>query len=362
MARIRSIKPEFWTSEQVMPLSHSARLLFIGLWNFCDDNGVHPASTIRLKAEVFAGDALGSTDVRRMIDELLAARLLNEYEIDGERFWIVTGWHHQKIDQPTFKYPLPDGTIPAGAPRRRKQAAARAGSPNDRGVFAEQSSNNQRAFDGRTPPESSRNGVECLSNSRRLCTAAGEPVDNSAEGQQQQKDETTTEGNRTDSQPLNPASQESGAGAAADGQDGQGDSQGGASGVAPASCASDDGIPPLSVSVEWLRERSVQIDETNDLLLGWRRAGVTEGQFTIAIGKAKAYKLKHIPANYLATIIDEMVNPPERASKRIALGDDEKSLKAAARELGMDEGRQGESLKQYKARIIERMNQGGRHA
>ena len=200
-------------------------------------------------------------------------------------------------------------------------------------------------------------------NSRRHNTAAGEPVDNSAAGQQQQKDETTTEGNRTDSQTQNPASQESVAGDVSDGLEEQGCAAGGASGVAPASCAPDDGISPLSVSVEWLRERSVQIDETNDLLLGWRRAGVTEGQFTIAIAKAKDYKLAHIPANYLAKIIDEMVNPPERTSKnRIALGDDEKSLKAAARALGMDDGRQGESLKQYKARILERMNDSRSHA
>ncbi|KVU11047.1 hypothetical protein WK61_01665 [Burkholderia ubonensis] len=132
--------------------------------------------------------------------------------------------------------------------------------------------------------------------------------------------------------------------------------------MAPGNREPDDDLPPLAVSMEWFRQRGVLIDHTNDLLIGWRRAGVTEGQFTVAIAKAKQYKLKHIPANYLAQIVDEMVNPPERASKRISLGDDEQSLKAAARELGMDEGRQGESLKQYKARILERMNQGGRHA
>ncbi|WP_157634182.1 hypothetical protein [Burkholderia ubonensis] len=187
-------------------------------------------------------------------------------------------------------------------------------------------------------------------------------VDNSAEARQQQKNETTTEGNRTDSQTPNTESQESGAGGAADASDGSGHAKGGASGMAPGNREPDDDLPPLAVSMEWFRQRGVLIDHTNDLLIGWRRAGVTEGQFTVAIAKAKQYKLKHIPANYLAQIVDEMVNPPERASKRISLGDDEQSLKAAARELGMDEGRQGESLKQYKARILERMNQGGRHA
>ncbi|MBP0714843.1 hypothetical protein ABXK61_16175 [Burkholderia sola] len=222
-----------------------------------------------------------------------------------------------------------------------------------------------KAFDmasGKTMAIQKQEQEQEPTNSRRLCTAAGEPVDNLADDQQQQKDETTTEGNRTDSQTLNPASQESAAGVVAAGPDGSAHRQGVASGMAAPARVSDDGMPPLSVSVEWLQDRGVQIDASSDLLIGWRRAGVTEGQFTIAIAKAKDYKLAHIPANYLAKIIDEMINPPERASKkRIALGDDEKSLKAAARELGMDEGRQGESLKQYKARIIERMND-GRHA
>ncbi|WP_157641604.1 hypothetical protein [Burkholderia ubonensis] len=197
------------------------------------------------------------------------------------------------------------------------------------------------------------------SNSRRQYTAAGEPVDNSAEGPEEQKNETTTGGNRTDSQTQNTEIQESGAGGAADASDGSRHAEGGASGVVPGNREPDDDLPPLAVSMEWFRQRGVLIDDTNDLLIGWRRAGVTEGQFTVAIAKAKQYKLKHIPANYLAQIVDEMVNPPERASKRIALGDDEQSLKAAAKALGMDEGRQGESLKQYKARILARMNETG---
>ncbi|WP_186209072.1 conserved phage C-terminal domain-containing protein [Burkholderia gladioli] len=153
MARIRTIKPEFWTSEQVMSLSMPARLLFLGLWNFCDDAGIHPASVIRLKAEVFPGDAIGAEDVRRMFDELLANGLVREYEVDGDRYWIVTGWHHQKIDQPTYKYPRPDGVVPDGAPKRRKQASSEKSSANDSQVLGEQSAN-VRGENGKcSPPE-----------------------------------------------------------------------------------------------------------------------------------------------------------------------------------------------------------------
>lgn len=108
MSRIRTIKPEFWTSEQIISCSPLARLLFIGLWNFCDDNGVHPASYIRLKAEVFPADGFSSDDIKHLIGELITNDLLREYTIEDKAYWIVTGWkNHQRIDRPTYRHPLP---------------------------------------------------------------------------------------------------------------------------------------------------------------------------------------------------------------------------------------------------------------
>lgn len=105
MARIRTIKPEFWTSEQVMECQPLARLLFIGLWNFCDDGGNHPASAKTLKALVFPGDDISATDVQRLLDELSSNDLLAYYEHSGKRYLHVRGWKHQKIDRPTIKHP-----------------------------------------------------------------------------------------------------------------------------------------------------------------------------------------------------------------------------------------------------------------
>ncbi|WP_261938261.1 hypothetical protein [Pandoraea sp. NE5] len=104
-----------------------------------------------------------------MVDELLRVGLLDEYEVAGQRFWIVTGWHHQKIDQPTFKHPGPDGTVPSGAPKRRQTRMKSQDSTNDRGadgersaddrgMFGEQSANERGAFGECSPPE--RSGVE----------------------------------------------------------------------------------------------------------------------------------------------------------------------------------------------------------
>lgn len=156
MARIRSIKPEFWTAEQVMECSPLARLAFIGLWNFCDDAGIHPASPKTLKAEVFPSDDITSTHVADMVKELVTHGLLEEYEVDGRQFWAVTGWHHQKIDQPTYKHPRPDGTVPEGAPRRRIARAKPPAPPSTKELFGEHSPNVRGAF---TPGEE-RSGVE----------------------------------------------------------------------------------------------------------------------------------------------------------------------------------------------------------
>lgn len=105
MARIRTIKPEFWSSEQVMECQPLARLLFIGIWNFCDDGGNHPDSEKTIKARVFPGDEISSSSIRRMLDELSSNGLLSFYEHSGKRYLHVSGWEHQRIDKPTFKYP-----------------------------------------------------------------------------------------------------------------------------------------------------------------------------------------------------------------------------------------------------------------
>lgn len=106
MARIRTVKPEFWSSEQVMECSPMARLMFIGLWNFCDDAGNHVASAKTIKAEIFPGDDISSSDVQGLLDELSSNSLIAFYTNDSKEYLHVTGWKkHQKIDKPTYKHP-----------------------------------------------------------------------------------------------------------------------------------------------------------------------------------------------------------------------------------------------------------------
>jgi hypothetical protein len=78
MARIRSIKPEFWTDEKLTECSLSARLFFIGTWNFADDKGNLQASAKRLKMQIFPADNI---DCQPLLDELITHGLLNVLSI-----------------------------------------------------------------------------------------------------------------------------------------------------------------------------------------------------------------------------------------------------------------------------------------
>jgi uncharacterized phage protein (TIGR02220 family) len=149
MARIRTIKPEFWTSEQIADCSLIARLLFIGIWNFCDDRGVHPVSIKRLKMEVFPSDQLGSDAIQAMIDELVLAGLLHTYQAAGKSYWQVTGWgKHQKIEKPTYRHPLPESSVEVDH------------SPTSAGVVGDYSSTTRRIVAEQSTSNHPRNGKE----------------------------------------------------------------------------------------------------------------------------------------------------------------------------------------------------------
>ena len=97
MARIRSIKPEFWTDQAVGECSPSARLLFVATWTFADDKGNLDRSARQLKAQAFPYDAV---DCEPLLQELLRAGLLLEYDVDGKKFLHIKNFDkHQKIDK-----------------------------------------------------------------------------------------------------------------------------------------------------------------------------------------------------------------------------------------------------------------------
>lgn len=98
MARIRTIKPEFWTDRRVGECSANARLLFIATWNFADDHGGLDRSAKQLKAQAFPYDNL---DCEPLVQELLGVGLLVEYEVGIDKYLHIKHFRkHQRIDKP----------------------------------------------------------------------------------------------------------------------------------------------------------------------------------------------------------------------------------------------------------------------
>jgi hypothetical protein len=99
MARIRTIKPEFWSDDTVTECSLSARLLFIGMWNFADDAGNLDRSHKQIKTRVFPIDNI---NCEPLIQELLTQGLIVEYSVEGQKYLHIPGFaKHQLINRPS---------------------------------------------------------------------------------------------------------------------------------------------------------------------------------------------------------------------------------------------------------------------
>lgn len=114
MARIRTIKPEIWTDEKFVALSPLARLLFMGLLNFVDDEGRAQHSPARFKMQILPSD---SADVPALLGEIRREGMITVYVVDGKEYLQVCNFaKHQKVDKRTPSK-LPPPTSPAESPR-----------------------------------------------------------------------------------------------------------------------------------------------------------------------------------------------------------------------------------------------------
>lgn len=120
MARIRTVKPSFFTSLTITALPLSARLTFIGLWTYADDEGRGVDDPRLVKAEVWPlDDDMTARKIDRDLARLADDGLIIRYQVDGRRFLQITNWgEHQRVNRPTpSKHPVPtiDSTVSAPA-------------------------------------------------------------------------------------------------------------------------------------------------------------------------------------------------------------------------------------------------------
>ena len=113
MARIRTIKPEFFTSEDIVALSPLARLFYVSLWCESDREGRLSWRPGTLKMRYLPGD---NCDVDLLAQELIDAELIVLYQVEGKTYAeIPTFKNHQVINNRESESIIPARVADASA-------------------------------------------------------------------------------------------------------------------------------------------------------------------------------------------------------------------------------------------------------
>jgi hypothetical protein len=103
MARIRTIKPQFWLNEELGTIPRDARLLYIGLWNLADDRGVFEWKPSRIKIQIFPYDSdIDNQNIIEWLGCLVQIHNIIQFSEDGEGYGFIPKFaKHQDIKKPS---------------------------------------------------------------------------------------------------------------------------------------------------------------------------------------------------------------------------------------------------------------------
>ena len=101
MPRIRTIKPEFWSSPDTAKASPMARLLYIAMWNWADDYGIGTANMKELAAFAFPNDDHPTTsEIPSLCKEVADCYGAVFYMVRERPFYAIPAWdQHQKTER-----------------------------------------------------------------------------------------------------------------------------------------------------------------------------------------------------------------------------------------------------------------------
>ena len=110
--RIRSIRPEFWSSTEIADLDWHDRLVFIGLWSYVDDNAVGRDIEKLIVSALFPLDdnlTESSLRVHGALKRLETGGQVTRYTVERKPYLHITAFGtHQVINRASKdRYPLP---------------------------------------------------------------------------------------------------------------------------------------------------------------------------------------------------------------------------------------------------------------
>lgn len=157
--RIRTIRPEFYQSESVGSMTWKARLVFINLWSYVEDNGVNLDNPRLFRGQCMPYDDSVLDDIEDAFAELEQCGSIIRYERDGKRLLFVPGFEKwQNIQRPgTCHYLPPDGwdkrgrkIIPDDSGQLQEHSCE---SPDDSGQLHDCSRSRSRSSSGKKEEE-----------------------------------------------------------------------------------------------------------------------------------------------------------------------------------------------------------------
>ncbi|CAB4141558.1 hypothetical protein UFOVP415_21 [uncultured Caudovirales phage] len=138
MARIRTIKPEFWRDELLAGVTAEAALLAIGLLNHCDDEGYFNANPKLVESDIFPLRTLAKSTTE-LLRELSGIGYIEVFSgSDGKTYGKVANFEkHQVINKKTLSkikglcelrkdYDTPTVVLPTGKERKGKEMEQKA--------------------------------------------------------------------------------------------------------------------------------------------------------------------------------------------------------------------------------------------
>ncbi|ADG20374.1 hypothetical protein BC1002_6533 [Paraburkholderia atlantica] len=306
MARIRTIKPDFWTDDKLVELDFATRLFFIGTWNHADDNGNLRRSAKSLKMKIFPADAI---DCEPLVQSLIAHGMLMEYSVSGEVFLHIRCFaKHQVINRKSKSaIPLPpwltgDGGAPA--PPDAEQQAARAHDPNSHAAPNLPSDGSLNA-----PPDESGNSMP----------AHGALTEDSLTEKEEEKEGSKPKGSNDDVGNLIRGS--------------------GVDNSAASSSLSADEIAALLTQWECERGKNPRFAPDGKQIVIWTRCGITSEQlraaYTAAVVQRQSDRdVTAVNAGFLDAFVAKALAPP-RAVKPPLRGMTDAQLEAEGKRLGV---------------------------
>jgi hypothetical protein len=93
------VRPEFFTDVKMSQLSPLARLLYVGLWCYADDEGRGEYLPKLIEGSVFPHCQV---DVRALLAELIELGRVRTYEVDGQQYFYIPRF--EDYQKPNRKY------------------------------------------------------------------------------------------------------------------------------------------------------------------------------------------------------------------------------------------------------------------